>query len=228
MKKIILKVFIITFIISGLLGIFLVLADSWNELSSRIYLSNIVIFSCSVPGVICSGCYDKGKNKAISGTGTAICIISCLYFLALIWNVITFDFFNFFIWKLMAIFIILTASSGHICLLLYITSDDPASNGFKYTTIGISLLLDVLWIAAIILDISLDAKLIVILIILIVLGTIVTPLVSRLYATSDSSFTKEDEFKYEKLEQLKKLLDSQAITQEEYEIEKCKILKYKL
>ena len=118
MKKIILKTLIITFIISALLGIGIVLLDIWTEITARILLSTVTIFSASIPGLCCSISYEKSKNKVVPLIGMIITTISCIYFLLLVWELITFKWTNEFAWNFMATCIILPISLGHISLLL--------------------------------------------------------------------------------------------------------------
>ena len=118
--------------------------------------------------------------------------------------------------------IILPISLGHISLLLLIDSDDSKVNAFKISTIILSVILDILILVEIYANIVMNWKLIVILGILIALGTIVTPLMNKLSKPSIKQNNVDD--KYKKIEQLEALLDSKAITEYEYEVEKNKIL----
>ena len=84
--------------------------------------------------------------------------------------------------------------------------------------------MDLFLLIEIFVETELNWKLLSILAILIVLGTIVTSLLDKLNSRTNSSNSHTNDDKYLKLEQLKKLLDDNAITQEEYETEKNKIL----
>ena len=217
LKKIILKTLISTFVISAILGIAIIVLDLWNDLTINVLLSTIIIFGFSIPGLCCSTCYEKDNNKTISTIGITICIISCIYFLLLIWNILEFKFFDGVNWKIILAGILLSSSFGHICLLLLVDGNKNVIN-LKKCTIGLSMIMDVLLLAIVLLDIEVSGKLLSILAILILLGTIILPLMNKV-----SNNTQED--KYNKIEQLKKLLDDKAITEEEYEKEKNKILK---
>ena len=48
MKRTILKVLIVTFIVSAVLGIGIILLDIWNEVTAKILLSTVTIFSASI------------------------------------------------------------------------------------------------------------------------------------------------------------------------------------
>ena len=144
MKKIILKTLITTFIISALLGIYIVIFDYWNDITGKILLSTITIFGFSIPGLACSANYEKSDNKTISVTGMTICFISCCYFLLLDWEIINFDIFDDIMWKLMISCILLSASLAHICLLLLINPSNKKVNYFKKSTIYLSIAMDLL------------------------------------------------------------------------------------
>ena len=222
MRRSILKTLIITFIISALLGIGIILLDIWNDITAKILLSTVIIFSASIPGVCCSIGYEKSKNKVIPLIGIIACAISCLYFLLIVWEIITFKWDNEFAWNFEATCILLPITFAHISLMLLIDSDDNKVNGFKISTIALSVVLDALVLIELYTDIVMNWKLIVILSILIALGTIVTPLMHKLSKPNVKQNNKDD--KYKKIEQLKTLLDNKAITEYEYEVEKNKIL----
>ena len=222
MKKIILKTLIITFIISALLGIGIVLLDIWNEVTAKILLSTVTIFSASIPGLCCSISYEKSKNKVVPLIGMIVTTISCIYFLLLVWELITINWANDFTWDFMSTCILLPISFGYISLMLLIDSEDNKVNVFKIGTIILSVILDILILVEIYANIIMNWKLLVILGILIALGTIVTPLMNKLSKPSVRPVEPQD--KYKQLEQLKALLDSKAITEYEYEVEKNKIL----
>ena len=222
MKKTILKVLIATFIISAVLGIGIVLLDLWNEVTAKILLSTVTIFSASIPGLCCSISYEKSKNVVVPQIGMIVTTISCIYFLLLVWEIITFNWSNEFAWDFMSTCILLPISFGHISLMLLIDSEDSKVNIFKIGTIILAVILNVLVLVEIYANIIMNWKLLVILGILIALGTIVTPLMNKLSKPSVKQPSVDD--KYKKIEQFKALLDSKAITEYEYEVEKNKIL----
>ena len=219
MKKIFLKIFFSTFIISAILGILIILLDLWNNITGKILLSTGIIFGFSVPGLSCTITYEKEKSRLFSLFGILICFISCAYFLLLIWNLLEFSFFNHLNWKFMLSAILLSSSSGHICLLLTINSNNKLVNYFKSGTVLLSIIMDLLLLLQIYFDIELNWKLLVAIAILIVLGTTVSPLMNKL-----NNKLNPEQDRYKKLEQLKHLLDSNAISEDEYETEKSKIL----
>ena len=153
-----------------------------------------------------------------------ICFVSCIYFLLLIWEIFNFDFLDNLLWKFVLTCILLSISFGHMCLLLLINSTEKIVKIFRNSTITLSTIMDLFLLIEIFVETELNWKLLSILAILMVLGTIVTPLLDKLNSRTNSSNSHTNDDKYLKLEQLKKLLDDNAITQEEYETEKNKIL----
>ena len=224
MKKTVLKTLIFTFIISAVLGISIIFLDLWNDITGKILLSTVVIFGFSIPGLSCSTNYEKAKDKTFSIVGIVTCFISCIYLLLLMWEFLEFEFFDDLNWKFILSGILLSSSFGHISLLLLIDSKEKIVNYFKNGTIILSVIIDILFLLMIFLEIEIEWKLLAIIAILIVLGTIVTPLLNKLNNKTNVAKTDLMEDKYKKLEQIKSLLDSNAITQEEYEVEKNKIL----
>lgn len=224
MKKIVLKTLIFTFVISAILGISIIFLDLWNEVTSKILLSTCIIFGFSIPGLSCSTSYEKAKDKTFSAIGIITCFISCIYLLLLVWGFLDFDFFDDLNWKFILSGILTSSSFGHICLLLLINSDEKIVNYFKNGTIIFSVIIDIMLLLQIFVEVEISWKLQSIIAILIVLGTIVTPLLNKLKNKPVTIQSGLQEDKYKKLEQIKLLLDNNAITQEEYEIEKNKIL----
>lgn len=224
MKKIVLKTLIFTFIISAVLAITIIFLDLWNYMTGKILLSTVIIFGFSIPGLSCSTNYEKSKDKTFSIVGISTCFISCVYLLLLTWEILDYDLFANLNWKFILSGILLSSSFGHISLLLLIDSKEKIVNYFKNGTIILSVIMDMLLMLFILLGIGIEWKLLTIIAILIVLGTIATPLLNKL--NNNYNITKPNlmEDKYKRLEQIKSLLDSNAITQEEYEIEKNKIL----
>ncbi len=153
-----------------------------------------------------------------------ICFVSCIYFLLLIWEIFNFDFLDNLLWKFVLTYILLSISFGHMCLLLLINSTEKIVKIFRNSTITLPTIMDLFILIEIFVETEINWKLLSILAILMVLGTIVTPLLDKLNSRTNSSNSHTNDDKYLKLEQLKKLLDDNAITQEEYETEKNKIL----
>lgn len=152
------------------------------------------------------------------------------------WEFFSFDLFSDFNWDFTLLGTLLSLSFGHISLLL-IESKEDVVICFKNGTILLSVIMDMLLIAMILFEADIKFKLIAILSILIVLGTIVTLLLNKLnnkvnvispnvvnQNVENPNIENIAADKYSKLEKLKSLLVSNAITQEEYDSEKTKIL----
>ena len=219
MKKIVLKLLIITFIISAFLGISIIILDLWNDITSKILMSTLTIFGFSIPGLICSATYEKLNYKKLSMIGIITCFISCIYCLLLEWEIIPFiDEWELSL-KIILTALLFSASFGYTCLLLLMKSNKKVVNYFRNGTICLLGILDILLLLMIYFEIKISWKIIAILGILIVLGTIITPLINKLSVEKINHYNK-----YDQLAQIKKLLDDDAITKEEYEEEKKKIL----
>ncbi len=221
MKKVALVTLITSLIIWSLIGVFIVVFDFWNDATARIFLSLITIFGFSFPCLACSIGIEKAKNKIIPVAGLTISIIGCLYILLLLWKIINFDLFNGLMWKIMFTTITLSASLAHMSLLLLINSSSKTVNIMKWTTIVLSLFVDLFILLSIYDVFSVDFKLFDVACILVALGTLITPL---MHMSTKLGTTKVKGNNYQQLEQLKSLLDSGAITQEEYNKEKEKLL----
>ena len=223
MKKTILKTLIAVFLIGALLGICFVLFGIWNEITGRIFLSSLILFSVGIPGLACSVLYEKKTNPGTAITGMIICFLGALYFLALTWGVFDFNIFDAFKWKLMFTFIILSTSSAHISLLLLINSKKDSVQIVRNSTIIFSLIFDAILMLAIFFDVEFDWKIVVIILILIAVGSIVAALMSKLDEDNEKVVEQQNN-KYAELAQIKELLDNGAITQAEYDLEKQRIL----
>ncbi len=237
-EKSILETLIVTFMTSALLAIFVILFGLWGDTTVRILLSTIAIFGFSIPGLACSVNYEKNINKSVAVMGMITCAISCLYLLMIIWGFFEIDFSYNLMWELLFSGVLFSSSFGHICLLLLVNSDNDIVNYFKYGTMCLSIFMDFLLLMEIYEVGDVSWRFVLVIIILVVLGTIVTPLLNKLYSKTDFEIvqgktkTKNkvkpknslSEDKYDKLEKVKKLLDDGAITKEEYDMEKTKIL----
>lgn len=177
MKKIVLITLIFTFIISAVLGISIILFDLWNDATAKVLLSTIIIFGFSIPGLICSANYEKVKNKTFPIIGIAICFISCIYLLLLAWEFLR---LNNLALKFIASGALLSSSVGHISLLLLVNSKVKIVNCFKYGTVILSAIMDIISLLSIFLEIDVTWKLSATIAILIALGTLVTPLLKKL------------------------------------------------
>ena len=218
MKNLLLEILVFTLVLSAFLGISGVVLDSWNETTVRILLTTIIVFVSSVLGLCCSTIYEKQKLKPLSVIGISICFISCMYFILLIWSNMTRYIFDV---RIIILLISLSISSAHICLLLNINSSNQLVTTLRFYTIALSIIMDLLIIIMLYLDAEIYEQIWVVLAILIVLGTLIVPVINII---TKSKFDEKKRSKYQELDDLKKLLDTSAITSEEYEKEKNSIL----
>jgi hypothetical protein len=189
MKKIILKILIATLMMSAVLGILIIVLDLWNEITSNVLLTTATIFGFSIPGLCCSTIYEKENTKRFSVIGITICLLSCICFLLLIWEIIDFDFWNDM--KVISSASLLSASFGHLSLLLRIDAKEQIVIIFKKATIILSAIMDILLLIEICSEIDISWKLLAVLAILIVLGTIVTPILNKISFHSNSVETDD-------------------------------------
>ncbi len=183
MKKGILYLLIATFSISALLGIGIIILDLWNELTLKVMLTTLTIFGFSVPALCCATLRDKTDEKSFPIIGIVTSIIGGLYTLLLLWEIIDYDFWGETdVYKWLIEFIILSASFGHISLMILINSNDNTVLMTRNGTIIVSIALDFLLTFLIFIPDFEDLvvwQFYAILAILIVLGTIVTPILKK-------------------------------------------------
>lgn len=222
MKKNIFKILVIALVISAIFGITIIVFDLWGETTIKVLATTASIFGFSIPGLCCSTVYENDKLKKFSIAGMITCLLGCIYCLMLVWGMEFFDSIEEITWKLILSFVLLSSSFGHISLLLSIKSNDKKVSYIRLATIILSVVLDAILIFEIFSEATIEDKVISVLAILIALGTIVVPIMNKI-SKKDNHKIKNDD-KYEKLEKLKKLLDDNVITEEEYNKEKSKIL----
>ena len=222
MKKTILYTLIVTFCLSALLGIGIIVLDMWNDLTSRVLLTTVTIFGFSIPALCCSAIYGKEDKKILSIIGIAVCVLSGLHILLMIWEIIPDDLlFDDSNLKLMFSGIILSVSLGHLSLMNLIDNKDSVVNGVKLSTIGVSVILDCLlmmliWVEDF--DEVVAWQIYAIVAILIVLGTIVCPILNKARVSATPVETNNSNGGTNKaINSLKELLDAGYVTQEEFD-----------
>jgi len=222
MKKTILYTLIVTFCLSALLGIGIIVLDMWNDLTSRVLLTTVTIFGFSIPALCCSAIYGKEDKKILSIIGIAVCVLSGLHILLMIWEIIPDDLlFDDSNLNLLFSGIILSVSLGHLSLMNLIDNKDSVVNSVKMSTIGVSVILDCLlmmliWVKDF--DEVVAWQIYAIIAILIVLGTIVCPILNKARANViqvENNNSNDEIIKARK--NLKELLDSGYVTQEEFD-----------
>ena len=230
MKNFLLKTLITTFVIIAILGIGIIVFEVWNEFTAKTMATLVTLFGFSVPGLCCAiGC-EKAKDKSLAQIGMVMTFTCCVYMLIYVWCLSDFSFaYNSIVNKLIYTSILTPSIFAHISLMSLVVTKDIKINIWKYGTINLVAILGIMAIFNIYCDMDFDAKIVIILIILAVLGTIVTPLLYKIENNNKIEKPKEKEpspflERYEEIAKLKELLDSGAITQEEFDSEKHKLL----
>jgi hypothetical protein len=186
-KKIFLIIMVISLSISALIGIIIFLFGNFSDTEYKLLFTTLAIGGYSLTGMCCSVFYEKNRSAGavkIAQLGMALSILGFIYTVLVIWSLFNFDNFDNS-WKILATFIILSISLAHICLLLLIAS----LKGFVVisvlaTIISISivalLLIWPIWVGS-----EPDLfyfRIVGVFAILDVLGTIVTPILNKVFS----------------------------------------------
>ena len=183
MKKNFLKLLVAALSLSALIGIIMILTGNFEF---RILFTALLIFIYSLAGLCSLSNYDKENLKFFSILGMTFAFIACLYSIGLVWSIFIFDIFSANSWNIIITLNILCWSSAHISLLLLI--DDKNDNVYvlKRATIILALIVDTIELLTIwnYFEPSKTFKRIILVTdILIILGTITTPILSKMYKT---------------------------------------------
>ena len=227
MKRLLLRTLISTFIVAAVLGIGIIVFSIWNDFTEKVLATTITLFGYSIPGLCCAINFEKAKTKKFAQLGMVATFTGCIYMLIYFWC-----FSNVFEWdsiinKFIYTSLLVPEIFGHISLMLLVNSKETSVNYWKYGTINMVGILGILGLLSIFLEMDFDGQIVAPLIILAVLGSIVTPLLNKLKKDSTKDKPKEASpfmERYEEIAKLKELLDSGAITQEEFDSEKKKLL----
>lgn len=182
-KKVFLITMIISLSISALIGIFLFLFGKFGEIEAKLLITTLTIGFYSLTGLCCSVLYERRKSIPLALSGIMISIIGFLFTILVIWGVINLK--NS--WKPMTIFIILTISFAHSSLLSLIKSEKRLVNTILLTTIIFIFIVALMLINLVLDEIrmrngELYYRLLGVFAILDVLGTIIIPILNKVYA----------------------------------------------
>lgn len=189
LKKIFLIIIIASLSIGALIGIIIFLFGDFGELEFRLLLSTIALAGFSLTGLSCSILYGKKRFIALAILGIIISIVGLTYTLLMIWKFM--EFWNEDLVNTLIIFIVLAFSVAHICLLLLIKFEKSLVKYFLSATIFFIILVAYMIINIVLKEFDFSTKndlgelyyrLLGVYVILDVLGTIVTPIISRVYA----------------------------------------------
>ena len=220
MKKKVITFFIVCILVLAFFSIITVLFDLWNEFTSNIISTCILLLFFSIPFLCCYTIYKKPNKKYISMVGMIVCCICCTYVILVNWNLISFPLFDRTSWALAIESILLPISFGHISLLLFLELKTKVARWIRIYTIAISALFDFSVFSFFLFSFFANGKYFLILIILIVVGTVLIPIFNKLGSISTIDGQVQ-------LKKLKELYEQQIITVEEYEIAKSRLLKGK-
>ena len=181
-KKTFLLTMIISLSISALIGIFVFLFGDFGETEARLLLTTLTIGGYSLTGLCCSVLYEKRKFTSLALSGIIISIIGFLFTVLVIWEAIDLD----DSWKALIIFIVLAASTAHSCVLLFIKSEKSLVNGALSATLIFISIVAIMFIILVLNEFD-DVgefyfRLLGVFAILDVLGTIVTPILNKVYS----------------------------------------------
>jgi len=183
-KKTFLIAMIISLSVSAMIGIGIFLFGNFGDMEAKLLITTLAIGGYSLSGLCCSLLYEKKIFTPFALSGMVISIIGFLYTLLVIWKAI--DLSNQLPWKVLVLFIIFATSIAHACLLLHIKSKKVFVNSALSATI-IFILIVAFMLSALILNENKNMgefyfRLLGVFAILDVLGTIVTPILNKVYS----------------------------------------------
>lgn len=234
MKNIILKVLAIILCVGTILTMVIKLFDISSEVSSIISSITILSFLFSIPMLCCASLYDKSERKELSAIGLILCSLTFLYFVGSFLGIITINLFDSSSLKMLVVFLLITLSISHLCFVMSFDSSLSNVHMCQTLTIIVSIIYDLYVIIKLLIgtDASsllvnattedMSSKITFILSMAITLGTIMTVLLSLVNEENSSSMQSYES--YNKLEQLETMLTNNVITQEQFEIERVRIL----
>ncbi|MES2621681.1 MAG: hypothetical protein V4615_12595 [Bacteroidota bacterium] len=116
-KKLFLRIVIVSLILSGLLGIFIFLFGEFKETEVKLLLTTLSLGGCSLTGLCCATIYPLAKFKVFSVIGILTAGLCFIITMLNVWG----DFKNIEdTWKLLLSLIVLSVTFSHISLLLNI------------------------------------------------------------------------------------------------------------
>ena len=179
-KKILLKCLIGTLIISALFGIVIIVFDLWNDVTSKVLFTAISVFLFSVPG-LCSSTIYETKYRPFSIVGILIALAGCIYMIVSICGFSLENIFDDLSWRIFGSLVILTAYCAHMSLILLINNGNKIVKYFRLATLVLISIFDGMLLYMVNIDDLFSGKIVVVTLILAALGTIVTPILNKVY-----------------------------------------------
>jgi hypothetical protein len=187
MKKVFLSSFIISLCLTAIVGIFVFLFGDFGEIESKILFTSLIIGMYSLNALCCYTSYQNDRLKSFSIVGITLTIIGAFYFLLIVWGIIDWSLFysNDNTLRILLTLIILPVFFSYTSLMLLI------KNETKLVKIGQRVTITMITILAIMLlmliyntgleDFDFYFRLIGVVSIIGALGTIVTPILNKMY-----------------------------------------------
>ncbi len=91
------------------------------DIIMNILLSWFTILAYGSLTFCCVKVYKKKFAKPLSILGTTACILACIYFLLMAWNIVPYDYQDMVQWKLIFFSFMIPIAFTHLCLLSLIT-----------------------------------------------------------------------------------------------------------
>ncbi len=154
--------------------------DFDSLIAVRLILTTLSVGSSSLVALCCATLYDKDRYVPYALTGIITSVIGFLLTFLLIWEIIKFDDF----WRLWTCIIILSVAFAQSCLLFLIMSESRKVMISLYSTIFVIAIVTLMLIIPIMFDFDpgeFYTRLVLVFIVLDVLGTIVTPILNKVY-----------------------------------------------
>lgn len=181
-KKAFLVAMIVSLSISALIGILVFLFGNFGDTEFKLLMTTLAIGGYSLTGLCCSILYERKSALILAIFGMAVAIIGFLYTVLSIWELINFK--NVF--ETLIIFIIITASTAHASLLLLIKYNKSSIKNVLFGTLTFIFIVALMLIMLVLNDKHhIDEfyyRLLGVVAILDVLGTIVAPVLNKIYS----------------------------------------------
>jgi len=181
-KKIFLIVMVVALSISAFIGIFIFLIGDFGEIEGKILLTTLSLGVFSLTAMSSAILYDKHKLTSFSIIGMIVALLGFLMATSAIWEIV--DYSNSHFFRMLIISVIISFSIAQSSLLLLINSEDSEFNiSLTLTLINISIV-SLMLIHLVLIDFEINSssyyRVLGAFAILDVLGTITTPIISKI------------------------------------------------
>ncbi len=193
MKSKISKLLIISLVITAFIGIYIILTGNFGGVEAQILATTFTIFSFSITGLCCSTIYNKYKKFSIFGMLSSL--ITSFWIILTIW--LSLGLLLDISWYLKILFTLLTLSysTAHISLILLINNTNKYVKFVKNGTILLAIICNLLIFNFYYEFINYNdyyMRLLFVIGILVTLGTIITPILNKMYKNKKINDTNND------------------------------------